>query len=955
MAVRVCWYGIFVGVLLLVSYPVDGDVTVQVDASTSHPMEGHSTSLSCRVRSMNQSQVIVWSKDRRSITWGDTMGQMMSSRFELDMESRNTSEGMLTSYILTINDVTRDDDGSYECEVLQENDGYGYSAMASKAVHLSVLYFPSSVYPYCSLNGSQTLLTGTELTVTCTSEVGNPQIISEWMTGDDTVPSPMYRNVESSSMMVSELAFTASHDLQGATFVCRVTSEAYPETYRTCSLGPLRIMDWPVVDVTRSLERVTEGADIHFLCSTDPVMPSLNWETIPSIDPERLNVMDGGAILTVKNVQLGDNMTSVICRVPYRDTYVENRSTLILPAKPHVEPTPSLHATSELCVSWFAAFLFTVVISFVLCIIIVRLLMKIKLLTYKLNNSKTVERGRESVRSVDTGTSRSLKKDSVLTWPASLRSSSSNWSMRSDKELKDQRRQSWVYMPPPGDDLSSAMAEPTTYTELSPDPADRTKSYRKPRKTVSLQGIHLSDSDYYVTPNSHSKPMAKSASASPQKNYKKSGKAVIRASPTKTPTSQPGKNSKRGDIGTVSERVPMRQSSVIEMSSYMDLDEQTKDLSPKRQTYQALQKTPNSSRYVSKPLKSSLKKTTEKASSVKKFSADDMMGDSGIYGESGLYMKQGEGDIPSTDSEISKPAQRQNSMMGESASYMPLGTVKSKRATAQSSRNRRSGTLSSESSTDARDTRSGYEVPPDAGTTDDYMGEAVYEKSLDTKDGGKGPARGQSRASLSSSAPMPNPSARGRKGADSTSCESPFSSENGKNPVYFTLEQDNYGADISSESESYQGPETFDRNPTGKPAKSAPARKHSSTSETSYLDLTDADGEIKGYMDMTKAKPKQLKAPSTVTKMPPKAVKVQPKITKQVSLSDSECSSNGYYLPMEGDQRVSEYAVPPSNQLKQLVRESDQKDVIGSMESHAVPRVERKLRKKGGWGRIFKK
>ncbi|XP_022112051.1 uncharacterized protein LOC110991148 [Acanthaster planci] len=935
-------YCVFVGVLLFYSYhPVNGDVTLEASASQSHPMEGHSTSLICRVRSMNQSQVIMWSKDQRSITWGDTMGQMMSSRFELDMTSVNITAGMLTSYTLTISEVTRDDDGRYECQVLQENE-YGYSAMASETVVISVLYFPSSSYPYCSLNGSQTLLTGTELTVTCVSEIGNPQISAMWVTEDGPFPKPVYHTVESPSMMVSELQLAVAHDLQGATYVCRVTSPAYPESDRTCSLGPLRIMDWPIVKVVRSLERVNLGDDIHFLCSSDPAVPTLSWETIPKIDPHRLEEMDGGAILTIRNVQRGDNMTSVVCRVPYRDTYVESRSTIVLNESPHVLPTQSFHATSRICVPWFAAFLFTVVVNFTLCAFIVRLLMRVNRLTSQLNAPRKGEPDQESLRDVGRGPTLRSKRESVLTWPASLNSNSSNWSMRSETQLRDQRRQSWFYLPPPGDDsLDTATTRPQTYTELLSDTLGKVKSQKKPRKAVSLQNIHLTDSDSYVTPNTRSKPRAKSASSSQPKSSRQNGNS------TTGPASKSRNSSNEGSIGTIG-HLPMQQPSAVERSSYMDLNDTTKDSPPPRQTYQALKKTPNSSRYAPKLLKSSMKANSENRSTRKKsttFDMDDMMGDSGIYGE---------GSMLSTDH--GKPAQRQDSLIGESASYMPLGTVPS-RHSAASLNHHRSGTMSSDSSTDAH--CPSYSVPPAAGTSDDGMGDAIYKTSPDTKAGGKGPTRPQSRATVSSRAPMPAPTACDPERADLSSNEEsyrePYSAANGKNPVYHTLEPDqgsyNYGADISSENESYQGPDP-DWRPADKTSKAVRSvRMSSSTSETSYLELPDVDGEIKGYIDMTKVKSDQLQAPSKVTKAPSK-------VTKKIVWSDSEGSLSEYYQPMDGALQSSEYAVPPSNKPKQEKEQDDSKEANISescLKKEQLPSaVERKPKRKARWMGLFK-
>ena len=908
--------------LLVISYLVEGDVTLQASTTQSHPMEGHSTALTCDVRNMNESQVIIWNKDQRSITWGNTMGQMMSTRFELLMDNRQDD---LTTYTLTIHNVTRDDDGLYQCQVLQEN-GNGYSAMASESVILSVLYFPASDYPDCSLTGRQTLLTGSEFMVSCTSEVGNPQISSAWMAGDPTSPAPSYRMAESPSMVVAELNLQITPELDGAVYMCRVTSPAYPDLNRYCSLGPLRILEWPIVSITRSAPRVAEGADIHFLCTTEPRMPDLQWETYPRIDPDRLVLTDNGSILTVKNVGPEDNTTYVVCQVPYKDTHVEAGSVILIEKStidhPWIAPTPPTHATSQLCAPWFGAFVFTAVVNIILCIIITTLLLKVRKLSSK---QKTVQSDASS-------------NDGIV-WP----STSTNWSMTSEKLLRDKRRQSWKSYQPKHE-AEPVKEETTTYMTLRPDNMDEKSKDKKnqPHCSVSLPRHDHLDKPY-VTPRCRTQigrdpaVATKAATQSPVKSSRKTASKT--STPMKTPASKAGNHSKRSAIQSVSKAIPMHLPSPVESSSYMDLNEKTKKSSTPKQTYQALQKNANSSRSTAKPMPTlSITKESGKAGK------EEMAYERGIYDGSGL-------------SDSNKYITRQGSMVDESASYMPVGTIKGT-YTPQIKRNR-SGTTSSKSSTEPYDTP--YESNPgspiySSGTTDDDMGDGMYRKPSNYVGAGNYLKSGSSRGTISSRAPLPDPSATRptkQEDADMPSTdesykEHNYSNKHQKKQVYVTLEPDNYtnyGADVSSECESYQGAEICDWVVSDNTAVSVnksvpPVRKPSTSSQASYLELGDAEGEIKGYMIMKKGTSNQLKVP--------------PKFTKKAgpATSESECSSNEYYEQMEEGKQQYEYAIPPSNQLPSL-KETKESDTIHTVKEKGSSE-ERIQKKKGRWG-LFNK
>ncbi|XP_071792144.1 uncharacterized protein [Asterias amurensis] len=906
-------------VLLVILKHVDG-LVLTATTTQSHPMEGYSTALTCDVQDMGDSQIIIWNKDQKFITWGNSMGHMMSSRFELVMNDRGDN---VTTYTLNINDVTRDDDGRYQCQVLQGNDD-GYSAVASESLILSVLYFPASIYPQCSVSGPLTLLTDSELSVSCMSEVGNPQISSVWTTEFSTLLQPVYRMDELPNMVVAQLDLYTTSDLDGAVYVCRVSSPAYPNLNQNCTLGPLRVIERPIVSVTRSIPSVAEGADIQFSCTTEPNMPNLKWVTYPRISADRLVLTGNGSVLTVKNVQIQDNSTYVVCQVPHKNSFEEAGSVILLDRSSIVPIIPT-HPTSQLCLPWFGAFIFTAVVNVILCIIITSLLIKLKRLPSKLKHG---ESNRQIGSSGDTK-DRKKKSSMVLTWPAT----STNWAMTSEKLLRDQRRESWRSFPQPSDSDSSK-GEATTYTPLTSS-ASLLKA--QSHHATSLPILDKLDKSY-VSPKLTRTLHERSTKTAEQRGVQSPVKSS-KKTPVKTPTggkhqsSKPNEAPKKSAIKTISTSALTQPPPQVGTTAYMDLNAKVPESSPGKVTYQPLRKTPNSSHTAQS---ATGKKSTRLVN-------DEMSDESSIYnGSSCMGFNQD-----------AKSIQKQGSSMNDNPSYMLTGTIHSKDSGAQISKYR-PGTATSKSSSDAYESTPPGSPVYSKGITDNDMGDAVYQKSLRTVTGGRNTKQGSSRATVSSRAPLPDPRApRPAKREDSTSTDEsykvPYSpgKQQQANPDYFTLEPDsqytNYGADISSECDSYQGGEAFDWDETAATG-SKVGRKSPTASQASYLELEDVEGEVKGYMIMKKAGPTQLKTPSKFAKTTRK-------------ISDTDSSGGEYYEQMEEKKRY-EYAIPPSNQLASVTKGADTDETVATKQDRSKKQSgsseEQNKKKKGGWG-IFRK
>ncbi|XP_072047619.1 uncharacterized protein [Amphiura filiformis] len=189
---------------------------------------------------------------------------------------RQQSDGS-TSYLLSITNVDFDDQGRYICTVESHNrDEDDYEQIAD----VSIQYFPSDNNLECSPKESITVFEGAPFFATCSTDIGNPPVEITWTkSGVNVIASTFNSNYT----VFSTLNVTTSLEDNGAFYICKFTSSAFPHaSSKHCIVGPLNVI--PVYRSTSpepSLIQTTEGNTKsvgHVKCDSCSTHPStLYW------------------------------------------------------------------------------------------------------------------------------------------------------------------------------------------------------------------------------------------------------------------------------------------------------------------------------------------------------------------------------------------------------------------------------------------------------------------------------------------------------------------------------------------------------------------------------------------------------------------------------------------------------------------------------------------------------
>ncbi|XP_022111037.1 uncharacterized protein LOC110990371 [Acanthaster planci] len=230
--------------------------------------------------------------------------------FEESADSRLSIVGDQTrgEFNLRISRVQLTDAGIYRC-------GYvplGSNMLTSRWARLTVLQPPDEGFPRCEVSPRTGMIQlGQRATLTCTSQGGVPPASLVWLqNGFEITAAVQHRNV-------IERTFESS--LNGVRFTCRATSPAFIGE-RTCSLTPLSIN--PTVRVEPPLLDVRPGETAVYVCLDRSVSPivEISWTFggifVPPFEgPSRFELSMDRRTLSIRNVQLTDNHTSVQCTV----------------------------------------------------------------------------------------------------------------------------------------------------------------------------------------------------------------------------------------------------------------------------------------------------------------------------------------------------------------------------------------------------------------------------------------------------------------------------------------------------------------------------------------------------------------------------------------------------------------------------------------------------------------
>ena len=222
-------------------------VGISLTAPINPVEEGNMLSIHCQVQQLKISEHVVEMSrnvtglnDRVSL---DTKMMVDDDDERFFLAQRRLQDNSMV-YFLSIIEITRDtDEGVYHC-IIREKDSL--AEIKRESVTVSFKYFPTDIYPICYPSdydsGEITMTAGQKMTINCTSELGNPDIEIVWLKNDDPLESTKSTENGHSTL---QLTFTTSMDDDGAIYVCRITSVAFPDELRNCHVGPFKILPDP--------------------------------------------------------------------------------------------------------------------------------------------------------------------------------------------------------------------------------------------------------------------------------------------------------------------------------------------------------------------------------------------------------------------------------------------------------------------------------------------------------------------------------------------------------------------------------------------------------------------------------------------------------------------------------------------------------------------------------------
>ncbi|XP_072038325.1 uncharacterized protein [Amphiura filiformis] len=222
---------------------------VEILKPSSTAREGEMLTIYCRVWGLEKGNVVQHSRRlfetdgiTEHLSWNDGLLDNVGERFFLAV--RHLSDGS-SVYFLSILHVTRKDAGNYKCQLLIPTDT-GFAEVDQDVVATDIFYFPSSDPTCTSSLTRMTVSAGEEVTLNCSSEVGNPFVELTWSrTGDLSVPKSISYRDSADGKLKTELQFIASIKDTETVFLCQTKSPAFPGQNKGCHVGPISVFPSP--------------------------------------------------------------------------------------------------------------------------------------------------------------------------------------------------------------------------------------------------------------------------------------------------------------------------------------------------------------------------------------------------------------------------------------------------------------------------------------------------------------------------------------------------------------------------------------------------------------------------------------------------------------------------------------------------------------------------------------
>ena len=297
-------YGLTLPLLMVILAGEIACISISQGPMDRSVVEGETVILRCEVRNKGTFKVYWYFDATARYLSADTVffEDARDPRFSI---VGNQANGVFN---LRISSVRRSDAGIYRCGFVP----LGSATLRDVSARLTVLVSvpPRDGFPRCEVSPPVGMIAiNQRATLTCTSEGGIPPASLTWLKNGIAITSAaLQRNV-------IERLFDSA--LNGVEFTCQAKNQA---GVRTCSVVPLRID--PTARVEPPQLVANPGEDVMFKCLGDGLSPivEFSWTfgavSVSSFDEgDRFELSLDRMTLTIRNVQLADDMTSVQCTV----------------------------------------------------------------------------------------------------------------------------------------------------------------------------------------------------------------------------------------------------------------------------------------------------------------------------------------------------------------------------------------------------------------------------------------------------------------------------------------------------------------------------------------------------------------------------------------------------------------------------------------------------------------
>ena len=158
----------------------------------------------------------------------------------LVVEPENTQTTVQMSYTLTFMEINRTNAGEYFCYAIRPQPNQTHWDIlegGSDRVEVKVLYFPTADFPVCSHDqDNDKFIAGEHVELYCRSEEAVPEVSLSWQHHQGETEKVI-------GSIVNTLEVDVTHERNGSSFTCLLSSEAFPGMNRSCILGPITVVD----------------------------------------------------------------------------------------------------------------------------------------------------------------------------------------------------------------------------------------------------------------------------------------------------------------------------------------------------------------------------------------------------------------------------------------------------------------------------------------------------------------------------------------------------------------------------------------------------------------------------------------------------------------------------------------------------------------------------------------